>query len=474
MPSNQKRPDRHTLILAAGKGTRMKSERPKVLHRIGGKPLIQHVLEQLKSLDITTTLLVLGHQAEKVEKAVSDFGVEIVLQREQLGTGHAIMAAKSQLEGLSGSLLVLYGDMPLIRAQELERLFQIREQEDADQVLLTAILDSPFGYGRILRNEQGEAIDIVEEQEATSEQKLIKEVNTGLNCFEIECLLASLSQLSQNNSAAEYYLTDLLRILRENGKKVAVLESSSPEDLLGINTREEMAVAEGKMRSQIARRWMLEGVTMLDPSSVYIEATVAIGRDTVLYPGVILEGQTVIGPGCTIRGFSHLSDATIGKGVVVDHCSVVRNSEVGDGSHVGPFAHLRANTVVAGSCRIGNFVELKNTRFGDSSKAAHLSYLGDTEAGSGVNIGAGTITCNYDGRDKHKTVIEDRAFIGSGTQLVAPVRVQEEAYVAAGSSITEDVPPQSLGIARSRQINKPGWGKKEGRGKGRRKQNDPA
>ena len=460
MPSNQKRPDRHALILAAGKGTRMKSERAKVLHPVCGKPLIQHVLERLKCLDIRTTLLVLGHHAERVEEAVSGFGVQIVLQREQLGTGHAIMAARSQLEGLSGSLLVLYGDMPLIRSRELEHLFQIREREDVDQVLLTAILDNPFGYGRILRDEQGETIDIVEEQEATSEQKLIKEVNTGLNCFKIESLLANLSQLSRNNSTAEYYLTDLLRILRSTGKKVTVLESSSPEDLLGVNTREEMAVVEGKMRSEIARRWMLEGVTMLDPSSVYIEPTVVIGRDTVLYPGVILEGKTVIGPGCTIRGFCQLSNATIEKGVVVDHCSVVRNSKVGAGSHVGPFAHLRANTVVAGSCRIGNFVELKNTRFGDSSKAAHLSYLGDTEAGSGVNIGAGTITCNYDGQDKHKTVIEDRAFIGSGTQLVAPVSIQEEAYVAAGSSITEDVPPQSLGIARSRQINKPGWGRK--------------
>ncbi len=467
MPSNQKRPDRHALILAAGKGTRMNSERAKVLHPVCGKPLIQHVLERLENLDIRTTVLVLGHHAEKVEEAVSGFGVQIVLQREQLGTGHAIMSARAQLEKLSGSLLVLYGDMPLIPSQELEHLFQIREQEDVDQVLLTAILDTPFGYGRILRNERGEAIDIVEEQEATSEQKLIKEVNTGLNCFKIESLFASLSQLSRNNSATEYYLTDLLCIHRSTGKKVAVLESRSPEDLLGVNTREELAVVEGKMRNEIARRWMLEGVTMLDPSSVYIDPTVVIGRDTVLYPGVILEGQTVIGPDCTIRGFCHLSDATIKKGVVIDHCSVVRSSKVGAGSHVGPFAHLRANTVVAGSCRIGNFVELKNTRFGDSSKAAHLSYLGDTDVGRGVNIGAGTITCNYDGQKKHKTVIEDRAFIGSGTQLVAPVSIQEEAYIAAGSSITEDVPPQSLGIARSRQINKPGWGK------GRRKRNDP-
>ena len=466
MPSNQKRPDRHALILAAGQGTRIKSALPKVLHPICGKPLIHHVLERLSSLDIRTTFLVLGHQAERVEKAVSGFAVEIVLQREQLGTGHAIMAAKPQLERLSGSLLVLYGDMPLIRGRELENLFRVRERENVDQVLLTAALDNPFGYGRILRDERGEAIDIVEEQEATSEQKLIKEVNTGLNCFKIESLLASLSQLSRNNRAAEYYLTDLLRILRSKGKKVAVLESSSPGDILGVNTREEMAVVEGKMRQEIARRWMLQGVTMLDPASVYIEPTVVIGRDTVLYPGVILEGQTVIGSGCTIRGFSHLSDATIEEGVVVDHCSVVRDSKVGAGSHVGPFAHLRANTVVAGSCRIGNFVELKNTRFGDSSKAAHLSYLGDTEAGSAVNIGAGTITCNYDGQHKHKTVIEDRAFIGSGSQLVAPVSIREEAYVAAGSSITEDVPPQSLGIARSRQINKPGWGKQ------RRKRND--
>ena len=332
MPSKLNHPDRHALILAAGKGTRLKSNRPKVLHRICGKPIIQHVLDRLAHLDIKTTLLVLGHQAERVRQTISDSGVKIVRQREQLGTGHAIMAARSKLEGLSGSLLVLYGDMPLIRTQDLENLFQVREADEVDQVLLTAFFKNPFGYGRILRNKCSEAIDIIEERDANAEQKLLREVNTGFNCFKIESLLTHLGDLSRDNKAGEYYLTDLLGILRAKGKRVTTIESSSPEHVLGINTREEMATVEEKMRNEITRRWMLEGVTMVDPSAVYIDSTVEIGRDTTLYPGVILEGRTMIGPGCTIHGFSHLKDAVIGKGAVVDHCSVVRDSEIGPGS----------------------------------------------------------------------------------------------------------------------------------------------
>ena len=440
--------DRYALILAAGQGTRMKSRKPKVLHPLCGKSLIAHVLDKLADLNLARTFVVVGHRA-----------VEFVEQQPQQGTGHALMVSAPQLESLSGSLLVLYGDTPLVSSHMLSQLLETREAAKADQVLLTAEYEEPFGYGRIVREPDGTLAGIVEEKDATPEQRIIREINTGIQCFAIDSLLTVLTQLSKGNAAREYYLTDLVGILRHQGKKVLTLSSSTPEETAGVNTREELAAMESKLRARIASRWMAEGVTLMAPRSVYIDETVLIGPDTVVYPGVVLEGQTRIGPDCTIGAFSHLKDAILEDGVTVDHCSVIRQSRVGRQSCIGPFAHLRQGCAVASQVRIGNFVEVKNSQIGSGSKSAHLAYLGDASIGSEVNIGAGTITCNYDGRKKNRTVVEDGVFIGSDSQLIAPVTIGRGAYVAAGSSITEDVPEEALAISRGRQVNKAGWAK---------------
>jgi bifunctional UDP-N-acetylglucosamine pyrophosphorylase / glucosamine-1-phosphate N-acetyltransferase len=448
---------RYALILAAGKGTRMKSQSAKVLHTLCGRPLLAHVLSRLSDLRMERIFVVVGHEADSVRQAFSDYDVEFVEQEEQQGTGHAVMTAAPSLSQLSGSLLVLYGDTPLITTGTLARLLETRENTGAAQVLLTAEYAKPFGYGRIIRNSQGEAIDIIEEKDASPDQKMIREVNVGVNCFDVRELLAGLERLSPENRAGEYYLTDMVRVFHQARKRVIALSTPHPEETYGINTREELAQMETRMRSEIARKWMLEGVTILSPSTVYIDENVRIGTDTVIYPGVLIEGNTEIGTGCTIYSHCHLRDAYLEAGAVIDHCSVIRKSRIGPDTKVGPFAHLRENCVIGAQARVGNFVEVKKSRMGDGSKAAHLAYIGDAEIGRNVNIGAGTITCNYDGVRKNKTIIEDDVFIGSDSQLIAPVTIHKGAYVAAGSSITEDVPEHSLGIARGRQINKPGW-----------------
>ncbi|MDA2926202.1 bifunctional UDP-N-acetylglucosamine diphosphorylase/glucosamine-1-phosphate N-acetyltransferase GlmU [Acidobacteria bacterium AH-259-G07] len=448
---------RYALILAAGQSIRFKSLKPKVLHPLCGKSLICHVLDKLKGLNIERTFVVIGPDGDEVKSALGGYPVNFVSQSEQLGTGHAVMAAAPQLRDLRGSLLVLYADTPLIRTQTLRRLLKTREKHKADQVLLTTDYENPSGYGRIIRNEKGEAMDIVEEKDASAEQKAIREVNAGLNCFRIPSLLEALSQLSPANAAQEYYLTDILRILRNGGKKVVTISTDLPNEARGVNNREELSLVEINLRAQIARRWMLEGVTILNPSSVYIDESVELSPDAIIYPGVLLEGKTKVGAGCVIHSFCHLKDTVLDQEVMVDQCSVIRNSSIGKNTRVGPFAHLRDNTVIGPEARIGSFVEVKKSRIGKRTTAAHLSYLGDAEIGSQVNVGAGTITCNYDGIRKHKTVIEDQVFIGSDSQLVAPVTLHQGSYVAAGSSITEDVPEYALGIARARQINKEGW-----------------
>ena len=455
---------RFALILAGGKGTRFNSPKAKVLHTLCGKPLLAHILDKLAGLDIQEVLVVVGHQAATVKTALSGYEVDFVMQQSQLGTGHAVMTARAQLQALSGSLLVLYGDTPFIRTKTLRRLFETREREDADQVLLTAEYENPCGYGRMIRNTDGEAVDIVEENEATPEQKTIGEINTGFNCFKISSLLEAIPRLSNQNKTGEYYLTDMLRILRETGKKVVPITTASPAETHGINTGEELADAELRLRSEIVRKWLLEGVTVLNPATVLIDESVLIGPESVIYPGVILEGRTRIGPRCTIYSYSHLENAVLEEGVIIDHCSVVRDSKIGKQSRLGPFAHLRQNCLVKSNARIGNFVEVKQSTIGEESKAAHLAYLGDAEIGSRVNIGAGTIVCNYDGVRKNRTVIEDQVFIGSGSQLVAPVTIGKGAYVAAGSAITEDVPESALGIARGQQVNKEGWAIQNRRG----------
>lgn len=468
--NNPPRPSlRHAIVLAAGKGTRFKSSRSKVVHPLCGRPLLMHILEKLHQIGVQRTFLVIGGEDEQVrqvaKQAPASLGIEFVVQAEQLGTGHAVQMAAPRLEGLGGSVLVVYADTPLIRPSSLQRLVVLVEEKGADQALLTALLEDPSGYGRIVRDQQGKAQATVEEKDATAEQRKICEINSGFYCFKTESLLLSLGRLNNRNRAGEYYITDLLQIMREQGMKVETWTSPQPSETWGINDRLQLAAAESLLRREIADMWMSEGVSMLDPSSVLIDATVEIGPDATLYPGVILEGRTRIGRGAVIHACCHLRDAEIGPDAVVDHCSVIRSSRVGAAARVGPFAHIRADSRIGSQTRIGNFVEVKKSVIGEGSKAVHLTYLGDAELGQNVNVGAGTITCNYDGVRKNKTVIEDEVFIGSNSQLIAPVKIGKGAYVAAGSTITEDVPPGSLAIARSRQQNKTDWKPPKKKGK---------
>lgn len=450
-------PERYALVLAAGKSERFKSRRAKVLHSLCGKPILRHVLDTLRELDIKKTIVVIGQDADLVRETFSGDGIEFVEQKEQLGTGHAVQMAAPLLEGSKGNALVLCGDAPLVRASTLGKLCELVEDRGAAVSLLTADLEEPGGYGRIVRDTAGDFIDVVEEKDADEEQKRITEINAGFYCFRISTLQQSLPELQNRNQAGEYYLTDLPRIIASRGETVRALLSDWPEETFGINDRLQFANAAERLRTRVIRRWLREGVTMHDPSSVFIDSTVELSADVVLFPGVILEGATRIGSGSIIRAYSHLKDALLGEDVLIDHGSVVRESRIGSGTSVGPFAHIRQNAVLGSRVRVGNFVEVKKSTLSDEAKAAHLSYLGDSEIGARSNIGAGTITCNYDGVNKNKTVLEEDVFIGSNSQLVAPVTVHRGAYVAAGSTITQDVPPGSLAIARSRQTNKEGW-----------------
>jgi len=454
---------RHAVVLAAGKSTRFKSEKPKLLHKLCGKPMVCHLLDRLVALDVGRIIVVLGHGSDAVREALSAYPVDFALQEEQMGTGHATMCAVPALKNLQGSALVLYGDTPLISQDTLRRLFETCEKEGADEVVLTVETPEPQGYGRIVRDGEGMPARIVEEKDTSPEEKMIREINAGMVCFRIPTLLEHLPLLSNQNAAGEYYLTDILALLRERGKKVVAVPAVSVLETVGINSREELSRVEALLRAEIASGWMREGVTILNPATVYIDPDVTIGRDTVIYPGVFIEGKSRIGPRCAIYSGCHLVNAVLEENVIVDHCSVIRNSAVGQGTTVGPFAHLREHSSVGQDARIGNFVEVKKSLIGDGSKAAHLAYLGDATLGKDVNIGAGAITCNYDGVKKNPTIIEDGVFIGSDSQLVAPVTIHRGAYVAAGSTITEDVPPDSLAIARGRQVNKEGWVAEKGK-----------
>ncbi|MBI2821944.1 MAG: bifunctional UDP-N-acetylglucosamine diphosphorylase/glucosamine-1-phosphate N-acetyltransferase GlmU [Acidobacteria bacterium] len=456
------------VILAAGLGTRMQSRRAKVLHPVCGRPMIHYAVETALALAPEKIIVVIGHEADQVRAALAGFPVEFALQPEQRGTGHAAMQMLPALEGFSGSVVIYYGDTPLIAREELALALAERELKDADLALLTVRLASPSGYGRVLRS-GGEIARVVEESDATAEEKEVHEVNPGIYCFKAAALRQALSRLEDHNLQREYYLTDAVELLRRGGGRVVGVLSDQTENLLGINTRADLALAERQIWRRRARQWMLAGVTLLNPDTFFVSHQTQIGRDTVIYPNVVLEGTTEIGEGVTIFPGARIADSRIGAHArILDHC-VISESAVGAGTTVGPFAHLRAHADVGAECRVGNFVEVKNSRIGDRTKSAHLTYLGDAEIGKDVNIGAGTITCNYDGFGKNPTSIGDGAFIGSGSQLVAPVRVGEGAYVAAGSSITEDVPAKALGIARGRQENKEGWVEKK---RGARKRED--
>lgn len=452
------------VILAAGLGTRMKSGLAKALHPLAGQPLVLHVLRAAADIDPEKIILVLGHQSDKVRNAVGDHAAELVLQTEQLGTGHAVQQASQAIREASGPVLVLCGDTPLLTGNTLKTIIALHSKTRAAITVLTTQMEDPFGYGRVVRNQSG-VQRIVEEKDATPAQKKIREVNSGIYCFDPEFLLSSLTSLGKNNAQGEYYLTDTIALAKKQKKKVIALLCSDPVEVMGVNSRLDLSRAEAVMRDRTNRKWMLEGVTLLDPDTIFLGSEVVLGRDVVLYPAVRIEGRTRIGDGCTVYPGSRIADSVIGNDVTVKDCSVIEESAVASGASVGPFAHLRPGSVIGEKARIGNFVEVKKSTIGEGSKANHLSYIGDATVGRNVNIGAGVITCNYDGFQKHPTVIEDEVFVGSDTQLVAPVTIGRGAVIAAGATITRDVPADALAISRAPQENREGYASSRKRAK---------
>lgn len=443
---------RYAVILAAGQGTRMKSKLYKVLHPVCGKPMVQHVVDQISKLNIQDTVTIIGHGAEKVQAQLGE-GSLYALQEEQLGTAHAVMQAAPVLANKEGVTIVVCGDTPLIRAETMEALFAEHEKQGAKATILTATNDNPTGYGRIIRDQNGLVEKIVEHKDASEAERLVTEINTGTYCFDNGALFEALKQVSNSNVQGEYYLPDVIEILKNQGEVVTAFQTEEFAETLGVNDRVALAEAERIMRERINLQHMRNGVTLIDPANTYIEADVIIGQDTVVYPGTALKGSTVIGMECQIGPHSEISDCEIGDGSVIRQ-SVTAKSSIGSHVNVGPFAHIRPESEIHDEVKIGNFVETKKAVFGKGSKASHLSYIGDAEVGQDVNIGCGSITVNYDGKNKFLTKIEDNVFIGCNSNLVAPVTIGKGAYVAAGSTITRDVPGEALSIARARQENK--------------------
>ena len=455
-------PDVHVVVLAAGKGTRMKSGLPKVLHNAGELPLIEHVFRASDHLSPKSITVVVGHQAEHVQSSLAKrLGLRFAVQEPQLGTGHALLQAEPMLKGRTGTVVLLSGDVPLLRWTTLERLVRAHVEHRAAATILTAVVENPDGYGRVIRGEDDRIEAIVEHKDASVDQRMIAEINSGIYAFDLEPLFDALRGIGAANAQREYYLPDLVGIYRSRGLVVETVVADDPREILGVNSRKELADVTAILRAARNAELMDAGVTIVDPATTFIGADVDVGADTIIHPNVYLEGKTSIGSGCVIHASVRIVDSTIGDDVVINNFCVITEARIARGAKVGPFAHIRPQSEVGEEAHIGNFVELKKTTLGRGSKANHLSYLGDATIGEKVNVGAGTITCNYDGTVKHPTVIEDGAFIGSDTQLIAPVRIGKGAYVAAGSSITTDVPADSLGIARGRQTNIDGWAAKK-------------
>lgn len=449
------------VILAAGLGTRMKSKKAKVLHQVGGKPLVEHVVES--ALEVTSAeriFVVVGRQAEQVRAALASYGVGFIEQKEQKGTGHALRVCRECLEPLSGLLAVLYGDCPLLAPATLRELIHRQSASTSAATVMTTVPPDSTGYGRIVRDEQGGVQAIVEQKAATQRQLALREINAGIYCFRSELLWAHIGSVQPDNPAREYYLTDMVEILRRAGHTVQPFLVQDYRQLLGINSRAELAEVDRILRDSKVKELMLAGVTIEKPETVTIDMAVRIGRDTVVEPFTRILGRTSIGEDCRVGAFTILRDCELEDGVEVCPYTIAESSRVASGARLGPYARLRMGSQVGVNARVGNFVELKNTRMSAGAKANHLAYLGDTAIGEEANIGAGTITCNYDGVKKHQTRIGDRAFVGSNATLVAPIEIGDGGYVAAGSVITKDVPPDALGIGRGTQVIKEGWAKK--------------
>ena len=445
------------LILAAGKATRFKSEHSKVLHRLAGRPLGAYLLETALEAGPESLYMIVGHEAEEVQKAFARPRLGFIEQKKQLGTGHALLVARPELERMAcDSVVVLVGDAPLLRAETLRALVAAHRKSRAAATVLTTRTKNPQGYGRIVRS-GGRVRAIVEEKVATPAQRRIQEINSGIICFSRLKLIEHLGKLTADNAQKEYLLTDLIEIFNHHRLKVAAHLVADSREVLGVNDRLELSQMEKVLRLRKAEALMREGVTILHPECTYIDAEVKVGRDTVIEPGVSLLGATMVGEGCTLRPYSTLSDSLLGDRVTVRPCCVISSCQIASDAVIGPFAHLRDGAVIDAAARIGNFVEVKKSRVGRGSRALHLTYLGDASIGERVNVGAGTVTCNYDGEKKHPTTIEEGVFVGSGSMLIAPVRIGRNSYVAAGSTITEDVPAESLALGRARQVTKEGW-----------------
>lgn len=446
------------IILAAGKGTRMKSDCAKVMHPLAGQPMLAWPLQIARSGGAEKLVVVIGHQAEVVEKyCASSPNTECVLQAEQLGTGHAVACAKEVLSSFQGTVLILCGDTPLLTTQTIQKLLASHHEQKAVLTVLTAIMPNPFGYGRIVRDQTGRLLRIVEQKDATPPEQAITEINSGIYCMESEFLFSNIDSIRSDNAQGEFYLTDLVSIAAHKGLPCAAVCGDDPDEIMGVNDRVQLAEAARILRSRINTRLMLSGVSLIDPAQTYIDNGATIGSDSTVHPNCHISGDSVIGSGCTVEAGVSISSCIIGNQCHIKAASVLEGSQLFDHVSVGPMAHLRPGSILHNHVKIGNFVETKKIVMAEGSKASHLTYLGDAEIGRDVNIGCGTITCNYDGVNKHKTVIGDNVFIGSDVQLVAPVTVGQNSLVAAGTTVTRDVPPDSLAISRVPQTNKEGW-----------------
>ncbi len=449
------------VILAAGKGKRMRSKHAKVLHSLAGQPMIGYSVKAAREVADSGVIVVVGHKGEEVKQSLEGRDLTFVDQGEPQGTGHAVLKVQPELEDFRGDVYILNGDVPLITKETLLELKNVHGTEKAELTVLSVELENPVGYGRIVRETGGGIRKIVEEADASPEEKKGSEVNSGFYLVEASFLFEALAEVKSDNAQKEYYLTDIVKVALGKNKKVAVYKAPDSSEVMGVNSRRDLARVEGLLFRKNADRHMDEGVTLHDPDSIRIDSGVEIGRDTEVHPNVRIEGNTRVGEDCVIRSYTRISDCRLSDGVIVREGCVLSESEIGNGVTIGPFAHIRPGSLLSEGSKVGNFVETKKTVLGKGSKANHLTYLGDADIGEGVNIGAGTITCNYDGSKKSRTIIEDGVFVGSDTQFIAPVTIGKGSVIGAGSTITRDVPPDSLALSRTKQISKKDWVKKE-------------